>query len=220
MRQPSGDLSKASPAGQHPLRRGRSSRASGSHTDRNPADFRCETVQWQGFNGLEIRLQKIPNLKALFPKVSSGSTPPAAGHEHARLHCFRGKTRDSTDRAGPTAAGRIEAPGRPAPPDAGRARRQLCAHRRSVLLIYCLRRHHPDRHSVGLFPVRRRIGRDLRRAVGSPASTTGSRTTISTIFQVGGHVALQLCFPAGGARNRHLPSSASYSSSSGSARCE
>src|SRR4051812_8484884 len=47
---PRGDFSKASLAEQHPL-------DARSYPDkrvpryRNPADFRCETVQWQGFNG-------------------------------------------------------------------------------------------------------------------------------------------------------------------------
>src|SRR5436305_3797534 len=39
-----------------------------------PADFRCKTAQWQGFNGPDS-VQKIPNLKAFVPKV-----PPIEFH--------------------------------------------------------------------------------------------------------------------------------------------
>ena len=67
---PPRDLSKASPAGQY-LLRAESSRASGFHT----IGIRQISVTKQ-CNGRvltdPIRLQKIPNLKALFPKVSSG----------------------------------------------------------------------------------------------------------------------------------------------------
>ena len=113
---------------------------------------------------------------------------------------LQGQGSHRTTAPGPTAAGSIEAPGRPAPPDAGRARRQLRAHHLGAAGLL-LRRHRPDHHSVGLFPFRHRTGLGLCRVVGSPLQRPVRRPLSDNLPGCRPRRAPAL-FSAGGARNR------------------
>ena len=93
----------------------------------NPADFRCETGQWQGFNGPDSA-QKIPNLKA-FPLRFFDEFHQRRDHGH-RCVLIRESGRTGWRRL-PTDGEGAGAPRQAAPPDPDHDRRQLrhrCRH--------------------------------------------------------------------------------------------